>query len=209
MSGRTKAQRDARSRRRRAVSAKREARVAAARSFRDKPVVTIFADASYSHQTKDGGWGVWIKADGRPSFTKGGPFLGEVDTSSEAEVRALANALALGRAAGLIRDGDCIMLQSDCQAALCGIMALVETSCHRPAPGSTTAISPPKRIGPWMRKSAGLKTVVKIATEAQLKIVLRHVPGHKSGEGRAWVNRQVDKLAAAHKPKKKQEPAHV
>jgi ribonuclease HI len=172
-------------------------------AFDDVATTTIFADAGFNGVTKSGSWGVWMKTDGMPSLSKGGPLL-SVDTSVEAEMRALANALALARAARFAPDGACVMIQSDCQAALSWVLgALPKNSCHRPAPGGVGVV-PTLRIGKALERSAGLRAFVQIATEAGLKIVVRHVRGHKAGDGRQWVNRHVDKLARQNRvrPKK-------
>lgn len=174
--------------------------------FDDKPICTIIADASFLSHAKSGSWGSWIKADGRPALIKGGTFLGDLTSSVEAEMRALANALALARAAGFLPDGSCVMVQSDCQAALSWALGAVPTSCHRPLAGGVT-VHPHMRPKAAMDKSPGLRSFVEIAAKGRLKIVLRHVPGHKPGSGRAYVNRLVDELAKQHR-RKPQEKSH-
>lgn len=198
--GNVKAQRQRKLRRRR--EARRE-------PITDKPVATIFADASYFSRGKTGSWGCWIKPDGGPALVKGGPFIGLLTSSVEAEMRALANALALARSSGAAPDGACVMIQSDCQAALSWVLGAVKASDHRPAAGGVNVI-PVLRVQRALENSAGLRHFVKIAERAQLKILVRHVRGHKSGGGRQYVNRLVDSVAKKNRPiEKPQEPAHV
>lgn len=201
----SKAQRKRRSKRR---LVQRRDQMILARHFTDRPVVTIFADASYSRHSKTGSWGVWIKPDGRGAYTKGGPFLGEIAGSVEAEMRALANGLALARAIGATPDGACVMVQSDCMSALSWILGAVNTSCHRPAKGGLE-ILPVRRKARALGQSAGLRSFVELAEMAKLKVAVRHVPGHKSGSGRAWVNRHVDKVARQNRVTAKGETADV
>lgn len=76
---------------------------------------TVIADASFCHQTKVGGWGIWI--GGQRGFS--GPIpAGIVETSTDAEIFAAATGITLAIEHYGSRD---ILIQSDCE----GVRALV------------------------------------------------------------------------------------
>jgi len=79
--------------------------------------VTIIADASHCPDTGKAGYGFWI-ACGRGK--RGGDGIMRVDAvnSIAAEMMALNNALHVARKVGLIEEGDELLLQTDCQAAI-------------------------------------------------------------------------------------------
>lgn len=155
---------------------------------------TIFADASWHHQSKAAGWGCWMKStEIGQSLEHGGPIAAALKNSTEAEMVAMANALHVAKIRGYIKPGSTVMLQSDCQAVLSWIRyALPKT---RDSQKDGVAINVPKRMRDNMRKMAALKFIVDLAHEMGLTFIVRHVKGHQQGEGRAWVNRNCDQLA--------------
>lgn len=79
-------------------------------------LITIITDASHCPNTLAGGYGVWVTGDhGRKSFR--GPLSGAKD-SSEIESKAMCNGLWHGIRSGLIKRGDVVLMQTDCDAAL-------------------------------------------------------------------------------------------
>lgn len=112
-------------------------------------------------------------------------------------MRAIANALAIALGRGLVVDSACVMLQSDCAAALAQILRAVPACCSRPSPGGLE-IPPARRYSPAMQASAGLRAIVEMTKARDLKLVVRHVRGHtQHADGRHGVNRLVDGLAGA------------
>jgi ribonuclease HI len=58
----------------------------------DKRYITINTDASFCGSTKSGGYAFWIKGE-RIAIKKHGGFKDDVKNSTEAEMRAIANAV--------------------------------------------------------------------------------------------------------------------
>ena len=79
---------------------------------------TVIADASLCGETKLAAWGAWIKVDGKPSQVFSGQLRNRMGNSTDAEICALANALAKGVSTALIPPGTEVMLQSDSTQAL-------------------------------------------------------------------------------------------
>lgn len=162
-------------------------------------MITIFADASFCHRTSAAGWGAWAKGDG---WDAGSTFGGELKTrclnAGEAEIAAIANTLITLQRQELLHDE--IMLQSDCLRALQLIRQAVRVkgsvrpvvSNHKrgaPIPASNLIPSP-------LEKQA--LDVINLAVVECQTLLLRHVRGHKNGEGRQWVNRKCDEIARTH-----------
>lgn len=79
--------------------------------------ITILADASHCPDTKAAGYAYWI-ASTRGSFGGAGPLKGKVETSTLAEVMAIANAVHIAIARKSVVNGDTILCQTDCEAAI-------------------------------------------------------------------------------------------
>lgn len=79
--------------------------------------ITIIADASFCPDTKVGGYAFWI-ASQRGKEGGDGTFAGNVVNHIAAEMQALLNGLHAAVKRGLVRGGDCVLLQTDCQAAI-------------------------------------------------------------------------------------------
>lgn len=165
----------------------------AARGF-----VTLFADASFSHQTRAAGWAAWAKGrEGGAGLTWSGP-LKTAANSQQAEFFALVNGIACADRAGLLpADEFVLMLQSDCLEALATIRWLLPGVRDMPAAGGRR-VAAAKRPSRLMRDCAGLEWLAAFAQRPGLQIVVRHVKGHQQGGGaRAWVNNECDRLAKA------------
>lgn len=107
------------------------------RPFEPGRWITVFADASFCHQTKAWGYGFWVKW-GDPAQTNigwgGGAFI---KGSLEAETEALREALKWVREHLLPADlaGKNVVVQSDCTGALARMLADFDT--FRRATGAT------------------------------------------------------------------------
>ena len=80
-------------------------------------LITILADASHCPESKVGGYGYWI-ASNRGKKAGGGIFKGLVATSSLAEMMAIANAIHIAIRDHIIQQGDRVLVQTDCEAAI-------------------------------------------------------------------------------------------
>jgi len=162
--------------------------------MRQKPDVTIFADASHDAKSRVAGWAAWIKADNRASILCGAAMKKTIASTIEAELCALANALALARLRGVLATGSVVMIQSDCAVALSIIRGKVEGVTDRPALGGI-AVNPARRTKLSSEHLAAVNVIREIAETLEISIITRHVRGHQNGSGRQWVNSQVDRIA--------------
>lgn len=159
-----------------------------------KPCLTMFSDASIFPDRRRSGWGFWIKGDGRDSLSAGGPLKVFHDSSTVAELEAMANGLARARVTGYFRPDDrIIMLQTDSTEALSCLLHVrptIEISQHE-------ASAPVNRRKKPLdaRREAAVKAVLREIDGQGLTPIIRHVRGHKAGNGRNWVNRLCDRLA--------------
>lgn len=167
----------------------------------EKPTVVIFADASFDHETGLGGWGCWIKSDRTESVTLGGAFASKSATVQEAELKALACAIHVARAANAVVEGDHVLFQSDSADAL-AIIRYVVGAEDRPAKNGL-------RVGVWGSKKRANKRVLPdhllgparklrdlTMSAGVVRVSVRHVKAHTGKRrGRAWVNRACDSLA--------------
>jgi ribonuclease HI len=162
---------------------------------RRKPDVTIFADASHDHRARIAGWGAWIKADGQPSITCGAAMKGRIGTTSEAELCALANALTVARLRAVLAPGHVVMLQSDCVDALAIIRNRIAAVEDRPVTGGVTVVPGKKKRKLSNIHSAAIAVIEGIVVSLDITLITRHVRGHRRGDGRQWVNGEVDRIA--------------
>lgn len=79
--------------------------------------VTVLADASFHPDHNVGGYGFWIASE-RGKLPGGGPFKRHVSDNNSAEMMAIVNALYEGAQAGLIQEGDFVLIQTDSQYAI-------------------------------------------------------------------------------------------
>jgi ribonuclease HI len=162
-----------------------------------KPVVTIFADASFHPKTRMAAWGAWIKADGREAITHGGAFSQQMDDATHAELAALANALTVAHAAGLLHGP--ALLQSDSLHALGMIMMTIAAARdYRHKKGLQVTMwrkAIPRSHMPMIRH------MQRIQADGGIPLLLRHVKGHRPGGGRNRVNNLCDQIAKEEREK--------
>ena len=161
-----------------------------------KPHATIIADASFCHRTQTAGWGAWMIADGLRSLTTGGAMKTTMQSSQHAELAAIANAFHVANARGYLRDGETVLLQSDCQGALAAILYHVPGSHDHPAKDGIRVH--PMRSAGTKRNRKVLQAVKGIVQARSLHLMVRHVKGHAEGEGRFYINRVCDDVAKSH-----------
>ena len=153
--------------------------------------VTIFTDASFDPKTKSAGWGCWIKTTGASSVMKGGKINHPCRDSSEAELCAIANGIAVARACGWLRGAE-VMIQSDSLDALSTVRKALKCE-DRPA---DKGLPVPKRRKEFRTGTTDvIDFILATVADEQAVVATRHVRGHQTGSGRAWVNREVDRLA--------------
>ena len=142
-------------------------------------LVSLFADASHCPHKNVGGFGCWIKS-ARGTASKGGPLKGTVHTSTIAECMAIVNALYFGTQSNMIREGDVVLIQSDCKTAI--------EVFQRDVISKNRATLESYRM---------MRHVFEFAVkEHSLTIKFRHVAGHiENGLPRHWANGECDRLA--------------
>lgn len=157
--------------------------------------VAIFSDASFSFKTRCGGWGAWVKGDGMAAgILRGGPLKDQPRGVDEAELCAIANALAVAEAEGLLTPARFILVQSDCMAALHALRFAGLAKDRPAADGLPVAV--PKRSR--LMTSKCMAYIRDLVARTGIELNVRHVRGHTGGEaGRFWVNDQCDKMAKA------------
>lgn len=162
-----------------------------------RPRVTIFSDASLCATTGFAGWGAWMKADGERSMLAGGSFRDRLKSSTEAEIRGGANAVAFALSRGIIQPGDVIIWQCDNTTALQWLMRSYPFVRDRLAPGGL-AVPRPRAARVKGGASIGAQLMAETCAKADLRVLVRHVRGHQDGELRQWVNRKCDEIAKVH-----------
>lgn len=80
-------------------------------------LVTIIADASFCQDTHTAGYGFWVASE-RGKLQGGGPMKKPVLNSTLAEAKAVCIALDAAVRAGLVVEGDEVLLQTDCVPAI-------------------------------------------------------------------------------------------
>lgn len=136
--------------------------------------LTIYTDASICPKTKVGGWACWMKFGPRQKLTYAKPFRELVHDSTEAEMKAIANALAI--AVKHFSPENCvIVITTDSQNAI----------------GRITR----KRVKgkPHLQQ---LTEVIHSLVPPTCEIRMKKVKAHSKGDGRrSYVNGIVDKAA--------------
>ncbi len=166
--------------------------------MRAEIAITIFADASHCPKTKAAGWGAWMKGGGRSGHTTGGEIVAPCPQPSDAEAWALAMAVAHAYYQGWLSDPAPIMLQSDCLRILQVLLTHFPQAWESKHPEAARF----GRLGAKSRlteaEQAAIETIRFCLSATNPRILLRHVRGHQSGNGRHWVNQACDQLARAH-----------
>lgn len=161
-----------------------------------RPTLTIFTDAALCPRTGASGWGAWMKGSG-DSVTMGGQIRDLLVSSTEAEIRAGANAFAAAASRGDLKPNSVVMWQSDSLHALRWLLAAYPMSRDRPAKDGIPAVRP-KSVSEVQARSAGARELVRICKDMKLIVLTRHVKGHQQGPNRQWVNRRCDEIAGEH-----------
>lgn len=139
-------------------------------------LVTIMTDASHDPESKAGRYGYWI-ASQRGKRAGGGALKGEVIGAFQAEMMAVVNALHVGFRCGLICEGDVVLVQTDCTAAIHAL-----------------------RRGWTRKKSDQTRDIIRAFNALTNKVGVRfkHVKGHsKVQDARSKANRHCDARAYA------------
>lgn len=124
-------------------------------------LVTLFTDAGFCPDTRCASYAVWAKANGR-TLRHAGVLRGEVPGSEIAELRALANGVALVLSTIKPPAGSRIIAQTDCQVA---INAMLGTGF--------------KKAHAQERVRHAVEDIRNRLLAAEVAIEYRHVRGHK------------------------------
>lgn len=136
--------------------------------------VTVIADASYC-PSGCAGYGYWIASE-RGKRPGGGPVNRRVDTSSAAEMAAIAIAIREGVENGLIHPGDHVLIQTDCTAAILGFEGGREKLSHD--------------------ERDAKKQLYRIKASVKFTMSFKHVKGHSGiREARYIANNMCDMRA--------------
>lgn len=139
--------------------------------------VTIIADASWCPHESVGGYGFWIASE-RGKLGGGGELAqGKfVESSHAAEMMALCNALFIALGRDLVQQGDEVLLQTDCMAAIDAFQD--------------------RRVYLAAQEHAALKYMKGLQRGHKLILTYRHVKGHTSNpNARSVTNRLCDERA--------------
>lgn len=137
--------------------------------------VTIIADASFCPDTNAAGYGYWIACD-RGKTGGGDEMKGRVPSSMVAEMQAVVNALYVAARLSLVQQGDSVLIQTDCLAAIDTFEGRREF-----LNGNEIEV---------------LKAMSHVRSKLELTILFRHVKGHtRNREARFVTNNLCDERA--------------
>lgn len=158
---------------------------------------TLFSDASFCQHTGAGGWGGWFKGGHMErGITIGGELPDIFTGSGAAELAAIAMTLREAVALGGVTANTQVMLQSDSQSSLSVILAMVPRAAYSRAKDHSAPIHPAKNPERSMRNSPYLAEIIRIAGEMNLRLIVRHVKGHRGDTTtRTAVNSYCDRRA--------------
>jgi ribonuclease HI len=138
--------------------------------------VTLIADASFCSFTGAAGYGWWAASE-RGKRGGGGAMRDKVCSSSAAEMIAVVNGLHMAIKFELVQQGDHVLLQTDCMAALDGFQ-------HRRS----------KQLN--KSELAAFKKLYELKKQHRLTYSFRHVKGHSNiKEARYITNNLCDERA--------------
>lgn len=120
-------------------------------------LVTLMTDASLCHKTGAAGFGYWCASD-RGKRAGGNIIKGVVKDSYEAEFKGVANSLQASINAGLIAEGDRVLVQLD----NLGVVNCINDKNNKPRHDLVEV----------------MRFITNTAKKHRLKIVCRHVKGH-------------------------------
>lgn len=150
---------------------------------------TVIADGAFLKERQRGAWGAWMCRRGGLHTAIGGPIEGTISASHEAEIRAITSALREAISRDIVREGDTVLLETDCTSVIAGALVLVDGAVQSPAPGGLE-VQRPKGLSPAMRTSVGLGHMQTLADTWKLSLRLRH---RQRDSG--WVSRRIDEIA--------------
>lgn len=139
--------------------------------------VTVITDASHCPVTKAAGYGYWAVSE-RNRRGGGGPIRCPIDTSSAAEMIAMAYGLYHACTNGVAQEGDHVLLQTDCTGAIAALRS--------------------KRKELSKDERYAKKRFFEVKNEYGVTVSFRHVKGHTSRtEARYVTNNLCDQRAKA------------
>lgn len=161
-------------------------------------LVTLFSDASLCPDTRCGGWAAWVKCD-RGTCRGEGPFRFQTIDTSIAEAMAVINGLYIAIRDEIIRTDDIVLVQTDSNS----VMGILRGETRRRV---TEQIRMRRRTTyRALRKDVQERNelidmisgmFLKFMEDHKIKVVWRHVKGHKGLEDRrSAVNTDCDARA--------------
>ena len=154
--------------------------------------LALFVDASHCNKTKAAGWGAWaIRDDWERSDVFGAGIPVAVPDINDAETYGIAMALQTLDKRGDAKGITNFSIQCDNVHAL-GVLyhglAHSRVTHHNASKAVITRID---------AQSTLQREAVRIVREivGRRPVFIKHVKGHSSGSGRAWVNSKCDELA--------------
>jgi ribonuclease HI len=154
----------------------------------------MFTDASHCPHTKAAGWGAWAKrSEWDAGRVAGGRIDRIVESSTEAELCGIANALHHFAYVGALDGITSVMIQCDSTMALGAICKAIPDARQSPGKGRRDV----KVIQPRTPHAAIEREALEHIRRLTLtrRVILRHVKAHQEGQGRSWVNGKCDGMA--------------
>ena len=156
--------------------------------------MTLFTDASHCPSSKFAGYGAWAKANGWTEGKFFGGKLSRCNSSTEAELAAIAEAMAYLRRNGRLFDVRTVMVQSDSVRALELMVKTFNATISNHVDGC--ALDYRQNIFPSPAERDYLE---KIQTNRKdVALIVRHVRGHSRMGSRSRVNAICDLMARRH-----------
>lgn len=154
---------------------------------------TVFTDASVDTTTKQYGYGVWVKRDGKARTSSGNGRFDEILFLQEGHAVIWAELYAMAQGLAFIRDDligiKGIVLQSDCTAALAIINRL--PFCNIAQASKNVVMKCSLSGQPY----DNVLDIVREVIPPYIPIWLKWVKGHRHGNRRNYVNNITDKLS--------------
>lgn len=136
-------------------------------------LTTLYCDASFCHQSKVGGWAVWLRSD-QGRHVESGPMPDYCTSSNDAELAAIY--AGIYRAATMWPQAEVVLVRSDSDTALNWMARRHEAS----SPGSRRLVA----------------KIRDLEKQHRLRLVPRWVQSHQRGNTTdAYLNRRVDQMA--------------
>jgi len=144
-------------------------------------VITIYTDASHCEKTQTGGWACWIKYSKFETINASGFFKDKCFDSTEAEMKAIANAISIVTKRLKPKDTIIVVVTDSAMG-----MAYIKTGVKKPGK---------KYVENWAKKTA-IADSIKRAVPSCCELRVNKVKAHSKEDGkRSYVNNLVDKAA--------------